>query len=59
MVESNNEESKGAQQVPAAEEEEKSFLCVKDGRDHGHVTEGTSWREVMTSVGERGEIPSD
>ena len=50
------EESKGQQ--PAAEEEEKSYLCVKDGRDHGHIVENTSWRSVMNEIGERGEISS-
>ena len=53
------EESKGAAQQPAAaQEEEKTYLCEKDGRDHGHSVENSSWRSVMMDIGHRGEIAS-
>ena len=52
MVES-AEESKQQQPQAAAEEEEKkeSYLCEKDGRDHGHVQEGASWSTLLGELG--------
>ena len=41
------------------ENKQPSYICEKDGRDHGHIVEDTSWRSVMTEIGHRGEIPSN
>ena len=35
-----------------------SYLCVKDGRDHGHVPESATWGSVLAELGPRGDIKS-
>ena len=58
MVEANEESKDHINQQPGAAEEEKSFLCEIDGREHGHKIAGTSWSSVMAEIGHQGEIPS-
>ena len=49
MVES-PEESKVQPQAAAEEEKKESYLCEKDGRDHGHVQEGASWSTLLDEL---------
>ena len=35
----------------------EDYLCVKDGKDHGHIPQNASWRELLGELGPHGDIP--
>ena len=45
--------------VEERKEEHPAYLCQLDGRDHGHVGEGATWRSLLPELGPQGEIRGD